>query len=118
VALLTRVGLLVDTADNGLVAVDKACTTRYDLVLMDVQMPECDGLEATRRIRSMRDSDNDTAAHNSAIPILAMTANAFEEDRKACLEAGMEELIGKPVEPDKLFATIAKWLLNSGTLPA
>ena len=77
---------------------------------MDIQMPECDGLEATRRIRSMAGSSNHVAALNSSIPILAMTANVFKEDQKACLEAGMVELIGKPVEPDKLYFTITKWL--------
>lgn len=110
VALLTRVGLLVDIAENGLEAVDKVSANPYELVLMDIQMPECDGLEATRRIRSMTASDNAIAARNSGKPILAMTANVFVEDRRACLEAGMDELIGKPVEPEKLYATIVKWL--------
>ena len=110
VALLTRAGLIVDTAENGLQAVDKVRAYPYRLILMDVQMPECDGLEATRRIRSMAGSSNRIAALNSGIPILAMTANVFEEDRKACLVAGMVELIGKPVEPDKLYSTIIKWL--------
>lgn len=109
-ALLTRVGLVVDTAENGLVAVDNICANPYDLVLMDIQMPECDGLEATRKIRSMNESGNTIAARNSRIPILAMTANVFEEDRRICLEAGMDELVGKPVEPDELFTTIVKWL--------
>lgn len=113
-ALLTRIGLVVDTAENGLVAVDKAAANPYDLVLMDIQMPKCDGLEATRRIRSMTGSGNSIAARNGGIPILAMTANVFGEDRRACLEAGMDELVGKPVEPEKLFATITKWLLISG----
>ena len=110
VALLTRAGLVVDTAENGLQAIDKVSANPYRLILMDIQMPECDGLEATRRIRSMAGSSNRIAALNSGIPILAMTANVFEEDHKACLEAGMGELIGKPVEPDKLYSTIIKWL--------
>jgi PAS domain S-box-containing protein len=113
VSLLTRVGLRVDTAENGLVAIDKTGVNPYDLILMDIQMPECDGLEATRRIRSMTGSGNGIAARNSGIPILAMTANVFEEDRRACLEAGMNELVSKPVEPEMLYATIGRWLMNS-----
>ncbi len=113
-ALLTRVGLVVDTAENGLQAVDMVSAKPYQLILMDIQMPECDGLEATRQIRAMAGSSNGIAAHNSNIPILAMTANVFEEDHKACRKAGMGELIGKPVEPDKLYATITKWLSNDG----
>ncbi len=110
VALLTRVGLDVDTAENGLKAIEKVCTAPYDLVLMDIQMPECDGLEATQRIRAMTGSENSIAARNSGIPILAMTANVFEEDRKACLAAGMNALVDKPVKPENLYATAAKWL--------
>lgn len=113
VALLSRVGLAVETAEDGLEAIEKVNTTPYDLILMDIQMPKCDGLEATRRIRAMDNSGNNIAVLNSGIPILAMTANVFEDDRKACLEAGMNELVGKPVEPDKLYATIVKWMENS-----
>lgn len=115
VALLTRAGLVVDTAVNGVEAVDMVCANPYSLVLMDIQMPLMDGLEATRQIRSMTGSENGIAARNSAIPILAMTANVFEEDRKACDAAGMDELVGKPVEPDKLYETILNWLLSSET---
>ena len=69
-------------------------------------MPEMDGLEATRVIRSMAGS----TASNGGLPILAMTANIFAEDRQVCLEAGMNDFAAKPVEPEDLFATIAKWL--------
>ena len=109
-ALLSRAGLAVDTAENGLEAIEHIGTTPYSLVLMDIQMPLMDGLEATRQIRSMTASGNPIAACNSAIPILAMTANVFEEDRKACRAVGMNELVGKPVEPDKLYDTILRWL--------
>ena len=105
VELLSSVGLLVETAVNGRLAVDMVRNKRYDLILMDVQMPEMDGLEATRIIRTMEDREG--------LPILAMTANVFEEDRDACIDAGMYDFVAKPVNPESMFETILKWLPSS-----
>ncbi len=92
----------VTTASNGAIALDKARNSKYDLVLMDMQMPEIDGLQATKRIRTLQGW-----AH---IPIVAMTANAFREDRDACIAAGMDDHLAKPIEPKLLFAMLLKWL--------
>jgi CheY-like chemotaxis protein len=107
--LLTSAGLVVEGAADGLQAAELAASRHYDLVLMDVQMPELDGLEATRRIRRRL---------GPALPIVAMTANAFGEDRQACLAAGMNDHLAKPVDPKRLFTTLLRWLPLHGTVPA
>ncbi len=107
--LLREIGLAADLACNGAEAVDMARRRPYALILMDMQMPVLDGLRATAAIRAL-------PAH-AATPILAMTANAFNEDRAACLAVGMNDHIAKPVDPDALFMTLLKWLPESAARP-
>ena len=104
--ILQENGFILDTAEDGTVAVEKLQSAQpgdYDLILMDVQMPVMDGYEATRQIRAL-------GTEISRLPILAMTANAFEEDRRAALEAGMNEHIAKPIDVEKLKALLARFL--------
>ena len=108
--LLKNVGFVVDTAADGIEAVAMAGRRHYDLILMDVQMPRLDGLEATRQIRRL--------PGYQAVPILAMTANAFSADRQNCTDAGMNDHIVKPVDPARLYAVIEHWLRCSGVEPA
>jgi CheY-like chemotaxis protein/anti-sigma regulatory factor (Ser/Thr protein kinase) len=101
-SLLEDAGLCVDLAEDGSTAVEQARTHPYALILMDMQMPHMNGLDATRAIRA--------GTCNATTPILAMTANAFDEERHACLAAGMNDHIAKPVQPEKLYTTLLRWL--------
>jgi len=95
-------GLLVEIANHGGEAIMMIKTKPYDLVLMDMLMPVMDGLEATRCIRQLD--------CGQSIPIIAMTANAFEDDRKHCIEVGMNGFLAKPIEPDILYSELTHWL--------
>ena len=112
IELLADEGLQVELAENGEQALQMALAKPYALVLMDMQMPVMDGVDATRAIRRERDS--------AALPILAMTANAADADRRRCSEAGMDDHISKPIDPPALFATLRDWLARQaarGPLP-
>ena len=106
-AILEEEGFTLESAENGAEAVEllkRSGPGHFDLILMDVQMPEMDGYEATRTIRALEDKKL------ADIPILAMTANAFEEDKREALQSGMNGHIAKPIDIDKLFATLDEGL--------
>ncbi|MBV5316535.1 MAG: response regulator [Desulfobulbaceae bacterium] len=107
--ILKKLGLKADAVVNGEQAVNATETHPYDLVLMDVQMPVMDGLEATRRIRRQQ-----AAAGVPAVPIIAMTAHAMRGDKESCLEAGMNDYLTKPVTPQILIAVLDQWLPGEG----
>jgi len=100
--LCTKMKLTVDVAENGAIGVNKVQENQYALVLMDMQMPVLDGLAATRKIRDLGYAN---------LPILALTANAFESDRRKCFDAGMNDFLPKPVKNAELFRLIERWLL-------
>ena len=104
--LLRAAGMVVDVAGDGLQALALARQHPYDLILMDMQMPEMDGLAATRALRDL--------PQYAYTPVLAMTANAFGDDRQACLDAGMNDHLTKPVEPALLYQLLARWLPEQG----
>lgn len=106
-AILEDLAWQIDVADNGEDALSHAMINDYSLILMDMRMPVMDGLEATQHIRALPSGGN--------IPIIAMTANAFQEDREACLQAGMNDFVTKPVTPEHLFGVLAHWLAQSGS---
>jgi CheY-like chemotaxis protein len=102
VALLEELGLEVHTAVNGIDAVTQALASPFDAVLMDMQMPVLDGLDATRRIRQL--------APHSDIVVIAMTSSAFDRNRQACLDAGMDDFLSKPVDLWQLALALQRWL--------
>jgi CheY-like chemotaxis protein len=106
-ALLEDTGLIIDCAENGKEAFEmiKAAPEKYDIVLMDVQMPQMDGLESSRRIRALPKHKREK------LPIIAMTANVFKNDIEECLAAGMDDHIGKPLDIDNVFEKLRKYLL-------
>jgi PAS domain S-box-containing protein len=100
--LLQDAGFVVDWAENGQIALNKLTASDYDIVLMDMQMPVMDGITATRQIRK--------APRFSDLPIVAMTANAMQSDRDRCMEAGMNDHVAKPIEPEELWKMLLRWV--------
>lgn len=97
--LLESAGYEVDVAENGKIGIEMYEKSSYDIIIMDIQMPVMDGYEATKAIRAM-------SGNKSGTPIIALTANAFTEDREKCLAAGMDDYIAKPFKPNELFEAI------------
>jgi two-component system sensor histidine kinase/response regulator len=108
--LLEHAGLIVEVAENGEVALAKAGTGKFDLVFMDMQMPVMDGIAATRAIRRIP-----RLAH---LPVVAMTANAMETDRRRCIEAGMNDFLVKPIDPQEMMALLLRWIRPAAVSPA
>ena len=104
IVLLQKAGYLVDAVDSGLQAIEKLQANPYSAILMDIQMPEMDGLEATRKIREL---EKDSGQHTS---IIAMTAHAMQGDRELCLEAGMDDYVTKPLQPKVLYSALERWI--------
>jgi signal transduction histidine kinase/ActR/RegA family two-component response regulator len=103
--MLVKLGYAVEIAEHGRAGIERLENSCYDLVLMDIQMPEMDGYEATRLIR-----DPESSVLDHAVPVVAMTANAFAEDRERCLAAGMNDFLAKPVDRRALEAMLVKWI--------
>ncbi len=100
--MLSTQGYLIDVAENGLEGVKAVVNGDYDIVLMDIQMPEMNGVEATHEIRALE-------GHKSAVPIIAVTAHAMHGDRETYLAAGMNDYVSKPIDPKLLLDAIARW---------
>ncbi|MGL1934548.1 MAG: ATP-binding protein [Fibrobacterales bacterium] len=108
IGLLAKTGVKLDMVENGKLAVSAIESSRYDLILMDVQMPEMDGIEATQLIRHY-----ERQAQRPKTPIIAMTANAMQGDREKCIEAGMDDYLTKPIQPSALYEALNKWIIHS-----
>ena len=108
--MLVRMGLVVAVAENGVIALDMVRDGNYDLVFMDMQMPEMDGVSCTRAIRQMEQF--------ALLPIIAMTANAMEQDRQHCIDAGMNAVVVKPIDPQALRTTLLQWLPKDASATA
>ena len=107
--LLEGMGLAVDIADNGRVALEMLALNAYAAVFMDIQMPEMDGYEATRRIRA--------TPQLRGLPIIALTAHGMVGDREKCIKAGMDDHISKPIDPQALADMVARWCSKGGPHP-
>jgi len=115
--LLAEAGYICQCADDGRKAIDAVLQSPFDLVLMDCQMPEMDGFEATRVIRQ-HETHNPLPGRTTRLPIIALTANALNGDRERCLQAGMDDYLSKPLQPEKLLAIIGSFLSRSSLKPA
>ena len=120
--ILTKAGYGVEVVGDGLQAVEKfkVAGDSFDLILMDIQMPEMDGLEATKRIRRLESESPNTEASDDLkqnfirkrIPIIAMTAHAMQGDRENCMAAGMDDYLSKPIKREKVFEVLNKWVFE------
>jgi CheY-like chemotaxis protein len=107
--MLTQAGFRTQVAADGRSALQLFQRQRYDLLLMDWQMPDMDGMEVTRRLR-----DGEAGEHGRRVPVVALTANAFAEDRATCLAAGMNDFLSKPVVAEDLVAMVSRWVHPRG----
>jgi two-component system sensor histidine kinase/response regulator len=108
--ILEQAALVVEIANNGKEALEMARKNQYDAILMDIQMPEMGGFEATKAIREMKDPETSARHPAASLPIIAMTAHALAGDREKCLEGGMNDHVTKPINPDELFGALLKWI--------
>lgn len=114
--LLCGEGIVVECANDGLEAIEKVKESHYDMILMDIQMPKLDGLEATKRIRKLKDILNDN--YYADVPIVALSANALHKDIETSLKAGMNAYVVKPIKPEILFETMLKWIKETQKVPS
>ena len=115
--ILLAAGVECEIVENGKLALEAVARQQYDLVLMDCQMPEMDGFATTKKIRRLEEGGAVMCRHAARLPIIAMTANAIKGDRESCLEAGMDDYMSKPIEPDQLVAMLNKHLPNESPEP-